>query len=71
MQSFAPFQCAMNKSSSPCFADVRKIRFELLTDTGKVRVNRVRFDVVTHVDGVEAEGVRGRLYWEVMKAYKR
>jgi len=38
-QSFATFQHAMNESSSPGVADVSKIRFKLLTDARKVRVD--------------------------------
>lgn len=45
-----------------------KVRFALLTDAGKVCVNGVRFDVMTHVDSIEAEGVHGRLYWKIMEA---
>jgi hypothetical protein len=68
MQTFAAFQCAVNESSLAGCADMREIRFELLTDAGEVGVDRVRFDMVAHIDGVEAESVCGRFYRNVVKA---
>jgi hypothetical protein len=68
MQAFAAFQCAVNKPTPLSFMDMREIRFELLTDAGEISVNRIRFNVVAHVDSVEAEGVSGRLYRKVVKA---
>ena len=47
-----------------------KVGFKLLADARKVSVNQVRFDVVTHVNSVEAECVHSGLYWEVVKADK-
>jgi hypothetical protein len=68
MQTFAAFQCAVNESSLPGCMDMRERRFKLLTDGREVGVNRVRFDMVAHIDGVEAESVCGRLYRNVVKA---
>lgn len=58
----------MNESSLPCLANAREVGFKLLADAREIGVDRVRLDMVTHVDGVEAESVWGGVYRHVVKA---
>ena len=46
--------------------DVWEEWFKLVAYTREVRFHRFRFNVMTHVDSVETEGVGGGLDWEVM-----
>ena len=42
------------------FPNIRVEGFKFIADPRKIRVNQARFNVVCHVYGIEAEGVR---YW--------
>ena len=50
--------------------DFREVGFELVANTRKVSVHRVRFDVMTHVYCVQAESVGSRFHRHVVHAYE-
>ena len=50
------------------FLNIRVEGFKFVADPRKIRVNRARFNVVCHVYGVEAEGVRCWVNREVVQS---
>jgi len=50
--------------------DVGEKGFELTTDARKVRANRLQFDVMSHIDRIEAESIWGRLDRKCMSRTK-
>jgi len=61
------FQYAVNQLSLLRFMDTREIRFKLVTDASEVDVDGVWFDVMAHVDSVEAESVCSGFHWKAVK----
>jgi hypothetical protein len=52
---FATDKGAMNQNRFPVLANAGVERFKLLTNTGEICVNQIRFDIVQQEDGVEGE----------------
>ena len=51
--------------------DIGIERFELAADSRQVGIHWTQFDVVCHVDCVEAESVRGGFDWKIVRAAER
>lgn len=69
-QTFTSFECAMNKASIAGLMNMFEVWLKLATDTREVGVHGFWFDVMAHVDCIEAQHVRCQFHGHVMKLDK-